>query len=615
MVDLNQFGSNDVIEGGELIEDDEFKILSDKQHVLLRPDMYVGSINKEEHFRFVFGQRKEVSYVPGLVKIVNEVLDNCLDEAIRTNFKYANVIELKIEGNRITVTDNGRGIPQNKVRDPNGAILLKPEAAWTRAKAGSNFADDRQTVGMNGVGAALTNFFSHSFVGTTCDGKNTVNVSCSNNADRVFVRQNKGGTQGTTVEFIPDFNKFGVFGFTPDDEEILKDRLLSLSVAYPEITFKFNGKKHVSTLKKYAEMFDTDVFHHENTVACLIGGSDGEFRQTSFVNGVNTSNGGTHVDYFMNKLCDSLIPLIKRKAKVLVPKPQLKAGLTCGLFIRDFTDPNFDSQTKERLTSSQASISPHLKDLPYDKIAKKVLSNDDIIAPIIEALVAKQNAQEARELAKQQKNAQKSKVADHIKASMPGGTLFLTEGKSAIGYLFKVRDSKKHGGMPLRGKVLSTWGKKPSEIMKNKELADIMSVLNLQLGNKDIRDMYYHDIGILVDADVDGKGSIFPLLLAFFYNWPELFKQGRVKFVRTPVVIAAKGKETKWFYTIDDYRRARLSKTWNIRYIKGLGSLTEKEYHRVINEPVHDEIVIDDPSGFDLLFGNDTEKRKEWMTQ
>ncbi|CAM0041981.1 DNA topoisomerase II large subunit [Vibrio phage F86] len=595
-------------------KDDDFKILTKKQHVLLRPGMYVGSIDKEEHMRFVGGEYQAISFVPGLVKIVNEVIDNCIDEAIRTKYKFANVIDLKVEGNRITVTDNGRGIPQDMVADPvTGEKIIRPEAAWTRTEAGSNFGDERTTVGMNGVGAALTNFFSHQFTGTTCDGKNTVIVRCSNNADRIFVRKEKGGKQGTSVEFIPDFNRFGVFGISPQDEMMMKERLSTLSVTHPEITFRYNGKKFSPTLKQYAKQFKTEAVFEFKDVFCFVAGSE-EYRTNSFVNGVETVNGGTHCEYFVNKLCDELIPMIKRKTKVNVPKPQLKNGLTIGLFVRNFVDPKFDTQTKERLTNAQSEVSPYLKDLSYDKIAKKVLADDEIIMPIIEALLAKQNAAEARELARNQKKAQKAKVADHIKAAVPGGTLFLTEGKSAIGYLLKVRDSRRHGGLPLRGKVLSTWGLTPAKIMANAELSDIMSVLNIQIGNPDISGMYYKDIGILVDADVDGKGSIFPLLLAFFYNWPELFKQRRIKFVRTPVVIAKKGKETKWFYTLAEYRKARLGTTWKIRYIKGLGSLTEKEYSRVINEPVYDEIVIDDPAGFDLLFGKDTDKRKEWMT-
>lgn len=592
----------------------DFEILSDRDHVLKRPSMYIGSVDKENHERFVSGVYKPISFVPGLAKIINEIIDNSLDEAIRTNFKHANLIEVKFDSNKITVSDNGRGIPQDQVTDPAGKTLSRPEAAWTRTKAGSNFNDDRTTVGMNGVGSALTNFFSHSFVGKTCDGKNTITVRCGNNAERVFVNSTKGGKQGTSVEFVPDFTRFGVFGISDDDVLIIKDRLESLSVSFPEITFKFNGKKLAPTLKQYADMFGTDVYFDIGNVALFVGGSE-EFRQSSFINGVQTFNGGTHIDYFYNKLSETLIPAIKRKHKVDVPKPALKNGLLIGLFIRGFKDPKFDSQTKERLTSAQSEVSPYLKDLDYEKISKKIVQTEKIIQPIIEALVAKQLAAEARELAAKQKKTKGVRVEGHIKASRPGGTLFLTEGKSAMGYLLKVRDSVKHGGLPLRGKVMNTWGMKPTDIMKNVELVAIMNSLGLNIADKSINEMFYSDIGILVDSDVDGTGSIMPLLLAFFYKWPDLFSQGKVKFIKTPIIIASKGKETKWFYTLPEYKKAKLTKTWKIRYIKGLGSLTESEYSQIINDPVYDVIDIDDPSYFNVMFDKTkSDERKLWMT-
>lgn len=590
-----------------------FKILSDKEHILLRSGMYIGSTNKETYTQFVSGVYRQIEFVPGLIKIINEIIDNSLDEAIRTNFKYANIIGVDIRENEITVSDNGRGIPQDKVMDPTGKELLRPEAAWTRTKAGSNFSDDRTTVGMNGVGSALTNYFSMRFIGETCDGNNTVIVKCSNNADRVFVSTKSGGTRGTRVSFVPDFTRFGVFGISPSDCEIVYDRLESLAVAFPEITFKYNGKKIQGGLKRYSELFKAHITHEAGNVSFFIGGGVDEFRHTSFVNGVQTVNGGTHVDYFVNQLCDSIIPLVKKKHKVEVSKTTLKNGLLVGLFIRGFNNPKFDSQTKERLTNSQAEISPYLKDIQYDAIAKKVVACDEIISPIIDTLLAKLAAEEARELKKQQKQVAKKRVDGHIKCNGNSGTLFLTEGKSAIGYLLKVRDSNKHGGYPLRGKVLNTWGMKPTEILKNNELSDIISILGLTLGDKDISGMEYKEIAILTDADVDGRGSIYPLLLAFFYHWPELYKQGKVKFCKTPIIIASKGKSTKWFYSLTDFDSIKYNE-WKVRYIKGLGSLTEQEYRQVINDPQMDVVTIDDVKCFDIMFGNDAEQRKRWMT-
>lgn len=459
----------------------DFKILSDKDHVLLRPNMYVGSVSNEEHECFVSGVFKKISYVPGLVKIINEIIDNSLDEAIRTNFKFANQISVTIQENEITVQDNGRGIPQDTVVDPDGKKMLRPEAAWTRTKAGSNFNDDRTTVGMNGVGSALTNFLSSRFIGTTSDGNNTVTVSCSNNAGRVFVKTTTGGMNGTKVSFVPDFTRFGVFGISPNDLDIIKDRLESLSVAFPEITFRYNNKKVVSGLKKYAELFNCELTHEETNIALFIGSTD-EFKQTSFINGVKTINGGTHVDYFMNRLMDEILPMIKKKHKVEVPRPLFRNGILLGLFIRGFVNPKFDSQTKERLTNSQAETSPYLKDVPYEKLAKKIMAMESIIGPIIEALVAKQLAADARELKAQQNKTRNKPIEGHIRCNKSGGTLFLTEGKSAIGYLLKVRDADTTGGFPLRGKVMNTWGEKPTTVMSNNELASIMSILNLKLG-------------------------------------------------------------------------------------------------------------------------------------
>lgn len=588
-----------------------FKILSDKEHILTRPNMYIGAIDAEAKDCFISGVYDSVKYVPGLLKIINEIIDNTIDEAIRTGFEYANQVSVVIDENQITVADNGRGIPQDFITDTTGKQILRPEAAWTRTKAGSNFDDERVGIGANGVGSALTNFFSYSFTGVTCDGTNTVTVRCSNNADKIFVKQKAGGVQGTSVTFIPDFTRFGVYGLTKDDSRIVVDRLETLAVCFPEITFKFNGKKVHHSLKKYAKLYQADIVQEVKDVTLFIGPAE-EQRHNSFVNGVGTVNGGIHVEYVTNRLCDEIIPIVKRKHKIDVTRNNLRNGMMIGLFMRNVVNPKFDSQTKERLTNSQAEISPYLKGLPFDKLAKKVVDDEAIIGPVIDALVAKQLLAEARELAKATKTKPK-RVEGHIACNTKHGTLFLTEGKSAMGYLLKVRQASKHGGYPLRGKVMNTWGMKPVNIMKNKELNDIINILGLKLGVDSSNDMLYNDIAIMTDADVDGKGSIYPLLLAFFYQWPCLFKQGKIKFCKTPIVISKKGKDIKWFYDLDSHAKAKL-KGYSDRYIKGLGSLTEKEYKKVINEPVFDTVTIDDPDCFEIMFGDDADRRKVWMS-
>ena len=149
-------------------QNEQFRILTARQHVRERIGMYMGSSSKEDIERFILGEWKKTTYVPALSKMVDEILDNSIDEAIRTNFKFANKIDVSINSNKITVTDNGRGIPQDKIFDEAMQTeILRPVAAWTKVNAGTSFDDERVTIGTNGVGSAATNFLSKTFTGKT----------------------------------------------------------------------------------------------------------------------------------------------------------------------------------------------------------------------------------------------------------------------------------------------------------------------------------------------------------------------------------------------------------------------------------------------------------------
>lgn len=469
----------------------EIKMLSDREHVLKRPGMYVGSTSNEDHERFLFGKFQSVKYVPGLVKIIDEIIDNSLDEAIRTNFEFANKIEVKISGDSISVKDNGRGIPQGLIVTPEGTELLGPVACWTRTKAGGNFGDDvdRKTAGMNGVGSSLTNIFSKEFCGTTCDGENTVVVKCFNNMSDVEWTQKKGGKQGTEVSFVPDFALLDCSNVDEVISQITEDRLQTLSVVYPDIEFKFNGKRIQGNFKKYAKTYDENAITSEtDRVQFAIGRSEDGFRHLSYVNAIHTKVGGSHIDYVMDELTSELIPMIKRKYKVDVNKARIKECVTLLLFIKDMSNMRFDSQTKERLTSPMGEVKSHI-DLDFKKLARQFMATEEVLMPIIEAVLARLLAAEKAAETKAAKKAAKAKVAKHIKANAYGKsgadtTLFLTEGDSAIGYLISTRDRELHGGYPLRGKVMNTWGMQPADMLKNKEIFDICAITGLVLGEK-----------------------------------------------------------------------------------------------------------------------------------
>ena len=606
---------------------EQFKILTPREHVRTRIGMYLGSTSVEEIDQFLLGKWTKVQYVPALLKMINEILDNSIDEAIRTNFKFANKIDVSIETNTVTVTDNGRGIPQEEILDSQtNSKILRPVAAWTRVNAGTSFEESRVTIGANGVGSAATNFLSTKFIGKTWQNGNLVEVHCTEGAAKVDVKTKQKAGNGTSVSFEPDFAFFEIKSLEDlDTVSLVEDRLVGLQMAFPEITFSFNGKRiQVRDIKRYADMFTGEgasvILERHEKLSFFFTSSDDGFRSNSFINGVNTRLGGTYVDYITNSVVDELLVLIKKKHKVEVAKSVVKNGLTFVLFARDFVNPKYDSQTKERLTNSMGDVKTHYEencDRDFKYLAKKIFAAEDIIEPIIAAQVAKKNAEDRRNAIVAQKKLKKVKVAKHIAANNENALLALVEGDSAMGFLLKVRNADKLGAYPLRGVILNTWDMKPAEVLKNKELSELVAILGLDINDPNsVDNMTYRGVATLTDADHDGAGHISPLIVAFFYKfWPRLLTEKRIHITRSPIMISTNGKDTKWFFTYEEANEFKAScKGYTHRYIKGLGSLTESEYDRVINDPVLDTVTVDDANYFQMMFGSDAQLRKEFMT-
>ena len=676
-----------------MTEQVDFKVLSEREHCLHRPGVFIGSTEPESYETFISGKWTNRFYSQGLAKIINEIIDNSVDEHIRTSFAHAKNITINITKNSCEITDDGRGIPQDMIAMPTGGSVERPVAAWTQLRAGSNFDDSKRIGGgTNGVGGALCNIFSTHFKGVTCDGNNALIVTSTNNMSTIDVKKRLTPNQktGTNVKFTPDFKRFGVVEFDQDIIDVIKNRVELLQVCYPTIKFKFN-KAIIKTnnIKKYSALYSEHSItqHHENVSWFIANSADHTFRQVSAVNGLYNSQGGAHVNWFMNSLCKELSPMIKRKFKIDVPNSAIKNGLVLGILLQGFNSPEFDSQTKERFKSSETKIKQHCSNIvDFIKIAKQLLKNDDLIKPIIDVYLARKDADDLRQAAKAAKaNKRQARVEGHIKAQKKGGNFFLMEGLSASGYLISVRDKDIHGGLPLKGKVMNIHSASIKEILANKEYANIMGCMGLDLSTTnacldlhkdfysvgdnilnlndelfykdkwvfcaDIREkkslskpdmtiydaqdnakvrrqttMYYNEVHILTDADTDGVGSIAPGVLNFFWKWPDLFKNGRIKIVRSPIIIAknVKGKVDDWFYDLTSYH-ATTKKFASVRYIKGLGSLTKSEYKKVINDCPRYKININDPKEFDLLYlkgriagsknATDTweNKRKEWM--
>lgn len=605
--------------------DEQFKILSEGEHALARPSMYIGSTSIEDQTHISFREVRTFSVVPGLIKIIEEIYQNSVDEAIRTNFKFANLIEISIGkddtgADFIEVKDNGRGIPVTATEEG-----YRPVLSWTRARAGTSFGENRNTIGANGVGSFLTAVFSNRFIGITSDGKKELTLDAHSNLTKYDVSVKDSKKNGTRVKFYPDMSRFhGVDHLTSDHVDLIKDRITHLAICYPGISFVFNGDKiKVSPKSVGSKYSDTTVSYQDESktivFAPLPGKLDG-FHSISYVNGIFIKNGGSHISWIVGNVIEEMRPMIKKKWKIEVSPSQISNGLLLVTYLSGFENLRFDSQTKERVTNTQKELSDYfgMKSDDFKKIAKQIIDTPEIIMPIIEAILWKKEQEEKREAARLAKQAKKVQVVNHIEAQSKNPeekTIFICEGQSAQGPIIAVRDSMRVGSYALRGKVMNTYGMKPTEILKNKEYFELCAVLGLEFG-KPIDTLSYHRIAILTDQDPDGDG-IATCLLAFFSFWPELFERGHIFRAKSPLYVCRKKNQpTKIFYTTSEYNDAKLDSSWEVNYIKGLGSLDQDDYSDVINKPnlVKIEKITDlDSNKIEMAFGSDSNSRKEWM--
>jgi DNA topoisomerase-2 len=600
---------------------EEFKVLTDREHVLLRPSMYLGSVTCEPHSGIVNYKYQTKNIVPALIKMIEEPLQNSIDEFIRTSGKFAKNISINIDntlaGVQVTISDDGRGIPLEKIEDS-----YRPVLAWTSLRAGSNFDDStRVGAGQNGVGVSLTNIFSTSFVGKTCDGKNQLVLKCSNNMQNTSFIMSTGSVRGTSVTFVPDLNKFGLLEFDQDHIDIIRDRISNLAILYSGINFSFNSEKiNFKNIKSVGKNFSEFAASYETDNIGLVfapSGTDEEFRILSYVNGIYVKNGGSHIDFAMTKIVETLREHIKKKHKIDVMPNQIKQHLLFASWVSGLPAPRFDSQAKERLTNPYIEIATHFKNVDFDKISRQILNTPEIIEPIISAILHKKELADKLELAKKQKATSKLRVVNHIAAMHTDPQkriLYIVEGLSAVGAHISVRNKDTDGAYPLKGKVMNVRGMKPVDILKNKEISELLSIIGLEFGASAVN-LNYGTIAIWTDSDTDGA-HIFALLMNLFSNWPELFTQGRIVRATAPLYACTKGKTTKYFYTKEEFDSFN-SVGYEVSYMKGLGSMSKEMYRMCLAEPRFIKVSADTQGDWDKLemaFGDDSTKRKEWMT-
>ncbi len=599
-----------------------FKVLTDAQHIRLRAGMYLGSTSPESVSGMFFGKYQTLTVIPALLKIINEIIDNSLDEAIRTDFKYGNKIAIEVTSEnylagtewKVSVEDNGRGIPVILHGDK-----YQPVIAWTQARAGSNFETSRETIGANGVGSFATAVFSKEFVGETADGNNILKMVTTNMATVKSVTVKPSSKNFTRVTFIPDLEAFHTTEISQDHIDFIRDRIENLAAVYPHITFTFNSEKiKLKNDKEYASKYCTNfVLARDEKNLLVFGPSDGqeEFRLHSYVNGLYIPNGGSHVNFILDKIVSSLKEHVRKKHKIDVLPNTIRQHLTFVSIIRGFVDLKFDSQSKERITNSVSEVAAHLAGIDFDKISKQILNTPEIIDPMIQAILYKKEMAEKLALQKKQKTASKVRVVNHIAVTDPDPEkriLYIVEGLSAVGCHISVRNPKTDGAFPLKGKVMNVRGMKPIDIVKNKEIFELLAIIGLEFG-KPAKNLNYGKIAIFTDSDTDGN-HIFALLMNLFSNWPELFSDGRIFRCTAPLYYCTKGKTVRSFYTKEEYDVAD-TKGYEVEYFKGLGSMPKEVYKQCLQEPrfIKVDPGTDGWASLEMAFGDSADGRKNWM--
>ncbi|CAA3012625.1 DNA topoisomerase 2 [Olea europaea subsp. europaea] len=617
------------------------------EHILLRPDTYIGSIEKHSQTLWVYEDnqmvQKPISYVPGLYKIFDEILVNAADNKQRDPKMNSLKVSIDAEANCISVYNNGDGVPV-EIHQEEGVYV--PELIFGHLLTSSNYDDQEKktTGGRNGYGAKLTNIFSTEFIIETADGRRQRKYkqvfSCNmGNKSQPLISKCKEGENWTKVTFKPDLAKFNMTHLEDDVLALMKKRVIDMAGCLGKtVKVELNGEDiRVKSFGEYCNLYLKSAFRMEEKVdrwEVCVSLSEGQFQQVSFVNSISTIKGGTHVDYVTNQIANHLAEYVNKKKK----NANLKAHSVKNhlwVFVNCLIDnPAFDSQTKETLTLRQKSFGSECR--LSDKFLSKV-ANSEIVNNIMEWADFK----EKKDLKKTDGTKSKritglTKLAD---ANAAGGknsekcTLILTEGDSAAtlaiaGLSIVGRDH--YGVFPLRGKLLNVRDASTKQINENAEIQNIKKILGLQHGKQydSIKSLRYGHMMIMTDQDHDGS-HIKGLLINFIHSfWPSLLKipSFLVEFI-TPIVKAThKNGEKRAFYTMPEYESWKESlgdraKNWSIKYYKGLGTSTDKEgkeYFKDLEKHKKDFVWGDDHDGeaIELAFSKKKiEARKNWLRQ
>lgn len=610
----------------------KYKKYTHLEHILARPDTYIGSLIPDVSSKWLYNQttalmeERETSHVGGLFKIFDEILVNAIDQCVVTDSIVDKItVDVDVKDGSVSIMNTGEGVPIEQ--HPDHDNIWVPELIFGELLTSSNYndSDARITGGRNGYGAKLANVFSKRFiVETACIQNNKKyiqewkdNMTTKSKAKITAWNVKKSNKKGyTRIKFWPDLSRFNMTSLEDDDIVRLFERRTYDACACTPANVKvvYNGKTlPTKSFERYVDLYigdkkqSTRVFEtsDDKRWEIAVAQSSSGFKQISFVNGIHTSLGGTHVDYVMNQLVKKLTDVIQGKHKELKVKPQhIKDHVI--VFVRStLTNPTFSSQTKTECTSRWKDFGTFYK--MSDDFVRRVTKLgfvDDIVSLVKHREMRELNKTDGRKLSvirgiPKLEDANKAGTAQSSKC-----TLILTEGDSAKTFAISglgVVGRDYYGVFPLRGKLLNVRDATAKQLLGNEEIVNMKQILGLQMNKEytNVSELRYGKVMILTDADVDGS-HIKGLFINFIHHfWPSLLSNapGFLISMRTPILKCTRmgnnnnRAQTMSFYTkaeYDQWKETQAASTgnWSIKYYKGLGTSTAneaKDYFRNMN--------------------------------
>ncbi|MEY3350958.1 MAG: hypothetical protein RIQ50_1069 [Bacteroidota bacterium] len=603
--------------------EDSIKSLDWKEHIRLRPGMYIGKLGDGS------------SQDDGIYVLVKEVIDNCIDEHM---MGYGKQIDLELNKQEVRVRDFGRGIPLGKLVDVVSKIN-------TGAKYDSKVF--QKSVGLNGVGTKAVNALSDYFKVTAYrDGRQKVAEFKRGELIKEHKESSTSEPNGTEVIFTPDASVFRNYHFISD---YIEKQLWNYCYLNAGLIINFNGKKFVSKnglldlLHRNANEDELryPVIHLKGEDIEVAISHNDEYGEDiySFVNGQHTTQGGTHVLAFREAFVKTVRDFFKKDYDAA----DIRQSIVAAVAVR-VQEPVFESQTKTKLGSQYMfEGGPSMKNFIADFFAKELdnfLHKNPSVADAMKKRI-EQSERERKELAGIKKlanerakkaNLHNRKLRDcrvHLNEEPPAKskedfiakqlqtTIFITEGDSASGSITKSREVETQAVFSLRGKPLNCFGLTKKVVYENEEFNLLQHALNIEEGMDDLR---YNNIIIATDADVDGMHIRLLLMTFFLQFFPDLVRDGHVYILETPLFRVRTKQETKYCYSEAEKQEAIrvLGPKSEITRFKGLGEISPDEFKKFIGPdmrktPVILENQIHIQQLLEYYMGKNTQERQDFI--